>query len=704
MNHKRVLFIIVFIGVLLTTAISQTSPEYKILFEKAKFTMETKGDLNGAINLFNDIIKKYPKEREYAAKSQLYIGLCYEKLGKTEAARAFQQVVDRYPDQKETVTLARQRLSELSVDKSTPKPQGMTLRKVMDVQQGQTVMAFSSDGRYIALRDQSSVTLIVKDLKTGETWPVSEKGTNEGTPKSPDTGIFSPDSKQLAYMWREGPIMNITELRIVNLDGTGMRIISRRESSKDSVSCPVPVGWSADGKYILGVEVVFENKMPVPKANCVMVSVTDGSRKKILYGSSDRQMTIVRFSPDVKSIVYDGDQTPGTRNKDIYSLTIDGKMETALIEHPANDRSPFYSADGRFLVFMSDRFGSNGLFAVGISDGKPAGDPRLLKSNLEEGIEPYTLTRDGSLIYMTSAFQMDIYMAPLNMAGGISITTPSKLPTRYEGINIKPAWSPDGKYLAYLSLRENNYFQNMVFVIRNLSTGEEYDLTTSLHTVTGMYWFTTEWSPDNRYLLVHARTDSYSETDGFFRIDIKTGKHEMILGESESQNMNFGLFPQYLPDGKSLIYLDSDRKNIIKYDLDKKKGTVVYHADQSIGHISLSHNGEYIAVCQAVNAWDKLNGLVILSLSGNQPVTFAKPVKAGLLRWPEWTPDNKGVIVAVNSDLYLFQVNGGQTSKLDFSNKDLGYIRIHPDGKQVVYDQMIRRSKEVWAIDNFLPK
>ena len=81
MNHKKTLLIVAFIGVLLTASGFQTSPEYKILFEKAKFTMETKGDLNGAINLFNDIIKKYPKEREYAAKSQLYIGLCYEKLG-----------------------------------------------------------------------------------------------------------------------------------------------------------------------------------------------------------------------------------------------------------------------------------------------------------------------------------------------------------------------------------------------------------------------------------------------------------------------------------------------------------------------------------------------------------------------------------------------------------------------------------------------
>src|SRR4030042_7043644 len=121
MNHKRTLLIAVFIGVLLTETGIQTSPEYKILFEKAKFTMETKGDLNGAIALFNDIIKKYPKEREYAAKSQLYIGLCYEKLGNTQARAAYERVVREYTDQSDIVVQAKERLAVLGSPGGTGK-------------------------------------------------------------------------------------------------------------------------------------------------------------------------------------------------------------------------------------------------------------------------------------------------------------------------------------------------------------------------------------------------------------------------------------------------------------------------------------------------------------------------------------------------------------------------------------------------------
>jgi tetratricopeptide (TPR) repeat protein len=65
----------------------QNSAPYKILFEKARFTMETKGDLKGAIELFDEIVKKYPNVRDYAAKSLYLMGTCYEKLGEQQAQK-----------------------------------------------------------------------------------------------------------------------------------------------------------------------------------------------------------------------------------------------------------------------------------------------------------------------------------------------------------------------------------------------------------------------------------------------------------------------------------------------------------------------------------------------------------------------------------------------------------------------------------------
>ena len=49
------------------------------LYEAALLKKEAEGDLQGAIQLFQKILKTYPDKREVAAKAQFQIGLCYEK-------------------------------------------------------------------------------------------------------------------------------------------------------------------------------------------------------------------------------------------------------------------------------------------------------------------------------------------------------------------------------------------------------------------------------------------------------------------------------------------------------------------------------------------------------------------------------------------------------------------------------------------------
>src|SRR5665647_379211 len=152
MNYKRVLFLVSFIAVLIAAIEGQTSPEYKVLFEKAKFTMETKGDLIMAISLFNDIIKKYPKEREYAAKSQLYIGLCYEKLGVKEAQIAYQKVINSYPEQTEAVKAARDKLSALQRVQALIEKADGVLKLTKIYENAEKIFGFlSPDGKKLAL-------------------------------------------------------------------------------------------------------------------------------------------------------------------------------------------------------------------------------------------------------------------------------------------------------------------------------------------------------------------------------------------------------------------------------------------------------------------------------------------------------------------------------------------------------------------------
>src|SRR4030065_5239 len=95
--------------------LQQTAGE---LCEKALYIEEGQGDLQKAIGLYQDIVKRFPESREVAAKAQLHIGLCYEKLGLKEAEKAFQKLLNDFPEQAEEVRTAKQKLSLIAKTRS----------------------------------------------------------------------------------------------------------------------------------------------------------------------------------------------------------------------------------------------------------------------------------------------------------------------------------------------------------------------------------------------------------------------------------------------------------------------------------------------------------------------------------------------------------------------------------------------------------
>lgn len=81
------------------------------LLEKAIYAEETVGNLDEAVKLYEQVIAEGKTARSAAAKAQYRLGLIYEKQGKTEAATAaFRAVVEDYPNEKDLVAQARQKL------------------------------------------------------------------------------------------------------------------------------------------------------------------------------------------------------------------------------------------------------------------------------------------------------------------------------------------------------------------------------------------------------------------------------------------------------------------------------------------------------------------------------------------------------------------------------------------------------------------
>lgn len=82
------------------------------LLQKAIYTQETLGDLDGAIKLYRQIVNSGAQSRVYAAQAQYRLGLCLLKKGeKSEAAKAFEKLVQDYSEEKELVAKAKEQLS-----------------------------------------------------------------------------------------------------------------------------------------------------------------------------------------------------------------------------------------------------------------------------------------------------------------------------------------------------------------------------------------------------------------------------------------------------------------------------------------------------------------------------------------------------------------------------------------------------------------
>jgi len=112
MRQKLFVFIVFFLILTFASSASiQQSAEQ--LYQSGIYKEEVEGQLEKAIEIYQTIVKQFPGNREIAAKAQLHIGLCYEKLGLKEAQNAFQKVVENYPDQAEAVKKAKEKLSIL---------------------------------------------------------------------------------------------------------------------------------------------------------------------------------------------------------------------------------------------------------------------------------------------------------------------------------------------------------------------------------------------------------------------------------------------------------------------------------------------------------------------------------------------------------------------------------------------------------------
>jgi len=684
----------------------QSTPEHKVLFEKAKFAMETKGDLNEAIKLFSELTQKYPGEREYAAKSQLYIGLCYEKLGLKQAQEAFQKVIDNYPEQSEAVKVAKEKLS-LLLKAQTVIEKGdndFKIEVVWPKPKWDIEGAASPDGKYLSFVDWDTGDLAYREMATGNTHRLTDKGREEGSQESAYESCWSPDSKQIAYCW-ENDQKEYVDLRVIGIDSKEPRILHRVGYHDPWVE---PADWTPDGKHIL-------TRLIGKKFKFGLLSVADGSLRII------KEIDILKpynfpkgglFSPDGQYIAYDSQQNADTPNHDIFLLSIDGTTNVPLATHPSHDFLLGWAPDGKRIIFASDRTGTVDLWIILVEGGKPKGDPVLLRRNIGS-IKPLGLTRDGSFYFNTGkgSVPYDIYTAAIDSSTGEVLSSPKKLTLPYEGNNAYPAWSPDGKHLAYISRR--GLLDEGTLCIYSVETGK---IRVIPYEQRHVLW--PRWSPDGRFILV------YVEDEGICKVDVQTEDFSPLI---EYQKDRPVYSPYISPDNLSLFYVwfDKDKKvtHVMARDLKTKKERELYSIPLYEHSMVLSPDGRQLALMCSEDPYEnkeKKHMLKIIPVDGGEVKEVHSFMQVG--GWGlvdvAWSPDGQYVFFSKISseqkgdkpfdwELCKVSVQGGPAKRVGLVMQRFRSLSIHPDGQSIAFASHalgVELAPEVWVMENFLPE
>ena len=681
--------------------ISQRNEQAEMLLEQAQQKELVDGRLEEAINIYKDVLVRFPKNRVAGAKALIQMGQCYEKLGKDEARKAYERVLQDYADQGAAAEQARVRLAALRKPASAGSE--LVTRKIWTGRDVDMLGSVSSDGRHLCFTDWETGDLAIRDLETGKNRRLTNKGSWDDSSEFSLYSRLSPDGKRVAYAWLNKELFY--DLRLLALDQPKPRVLY---SDKDMDYIQTE-GWLPDGSH---VAVVFTQK---DLSNQIaLVSLADGS-VRVLKTLGWRMPLKTAVSPDGRFIAYDIEQQEDSPKRDISLLSTDGKRESVLIQHPANDLYPVWTPDGKYILFASDRTGSMSFWALRVADGQPQGRAELVKEDVGRRILPMGFTREGSFYYGIETGMIDVYTAALDFKTGKLLDPPSKATERFIGSNRRPDWSPDGRYLAYISRRglfESAWQGSFVVCIRSLETGEERDLAPKVRYINDL-----RWSPDGGSILLEG-TDAKNR-GGLYHMDVKSGNVAPLMQAREGEYISRHAWS---PDGKSVFYLrqqpNAKRFSIVARALETGQEREVC-ANSAVGSVvhsfEVSPNGQWVVFWYYDGA-TRVQSLKVVLSSGGTPRELVRAEKGENIPGftaLAWSPDGSQVFFTKGTTsvqdltfgLWRVAAEGGPAQRVDLAMEGLRDVRIHPDGKRIAFSAgQFLGGVEIWVMENFLPK
>ena len=245
-------------------------------------------------------------------------------------------------------------------------------------------------------------------------------------------------------------------------------------------------------------------------------------------------------SPDGKTIIFD-------LMGDLYTIPVQGGKATQVTKGMAYDVHPRFSPDGKSIVFISDKSGSDNIWTMELESE----ETKQITKDSDQNFFSADWSPDGDYIVGAKGRRnIKLHMYHKDGGGGAQlISEPEKLKA------IDPEFSPDGK-LIYFSRRTGAWNYNAQLPQYQLGTYDTEDGGVSL--VTSRYGsaFTPTLSPNGKWLVYGSRFET--ET-GLVLRNLENGDERWLaypVQRDEQESIApLGVLPgmAFTPDSKNLV-------------------------------------------------------------------------------------------------------------------------------------------------------
>jgi eukaryotic-like serine/threonine-protein kinase len=339
--------------------------------------------------------------------------------------------------------------------------------------------------------------------------------------------------------------------------------------------------------------------------------------------------TFPSLSPDGRSLLY-VKATDG--NADIYLQRVGGGNPLNLTrDSPADDTQPAFSPDGLQIAFRSDREGG-GLFVMGATGESPH---RITSVGYNPAWSP-----DGRKIaFATEGVANPLERRQTSQLWIVDMATEEKR-LLSPGDAVQPSWSPSGKRIAYWGI-PNGKGRRILWTVA-AAGGSPVAVIDD-----GAVNWDPVWSPDGRYLY-YVSNRSGSMNVWRVPVDEASGK---VLGDPRAittSSQSLGLL-SLSRDGRQIVYATDERKsNLERWPLDPATVQIagklqpITQGSRAVRTADVSPDGQWVAFDTAFPQEDLF--VVRADGSGQRQLTN----DAAKDRLPKWLPDGSRLLFYSN--------------------------------------------------------